>query len=179
MNYYESLGTSKSASFQQIKRAFRREIYKWHPDKNKSPHAPDRTIEIIEAWEVLGDPERRRLYDQIIEGPSTNTDISEGFKSYQREARKAASAYAERPLRDVLKRAGIGIAQWITRFSVGIAVMIPAIYFFGWLAETDSFFIYWGVGLSLWLAVVILMEYWKGKVSKSKRFLWLRDWLGF
>lgn len=63
MNYYAILGLDKTATHQQIVSAFRRLAIKYHPDKNRSPDAKDRFILVHEAFEVLGNPERRRWYD--------------------------------------------------------------------------------------------------------------------
>ena len=65
-DYYRILGVSKTASAQDIKSAFRRLARKYHPDVNKhEPTAEARFKEINEAYEVLGDPEKRKKYDQL------------------------------------------------------------------------------------------------------------------
>ncbi|WP_301098233.1 molecular chaperone DnaJ [Otariodibacter sp.] len=64
-DYYEVLGLSKGASEQEIKRAYKRLAAKHHPDKNKgSKEAEEKFKEIKEAYEVLGDNEKRSMYDQ-------------------------------------------------------------------------------------------------------------------
>ncbi len=63
--YYEVLGVPRTAGDDELKKAFRRLAMKNHPDRCPGdPAAADRFKEAKEAWEVLGDPERRRLYDQ-------------------------------------------------------------------------------------------------------------------
>ncbi len=62
-DYYEILGIGRNASQEEIKKAYRRLALKWHPDKNKSPEAEKRFKEINEAYQVLSNPEKRRLYD--------------------------------------------------------------------------------------------------------------------
>ncbi|MCK3655016.1 molecular chaperone DnaJ [Pasteurellaceae bacterium Macca] len=64
-DYYEVLGLSKGASEQEIKRAYKRLAAKHHPDKNQgSKDAEEKFKEIKEAYEVLGDGEKRAMYDQ-------------------------------------------------------------------------------------------------------------------
>ncbi|KMK51181.1 molecular chaperone DnaJ [[Actinobacillus] muris] len=64
-DYYEVLGLSKGASEQEIKRAYKRLAAKHHPDKNQgSKDAEEKFKEIKEAYEVLGDSEKRAMYDQ-------------------------------------------------------------------------------------------------------------------
>ncbi|MGX3021915.1 molecular chaperone DnaJ [Ursidibacter sp. B-7004-1] len=64
-DYYEVLGLSKGASEQEIKRAYKRLAAKHHPDKNQgSKEAEEKFKEIKEAYEVLGDSEKRAMYDQ-------------------------------------------------------------------------------------------------------------------
>jgi len=64
-DYYEILGVNKSASADEIKRAYRKQALQWHPDKNKSSEAEKRFKEINEAYEVLSDQEKRSAYDQF------------------------------------------------------------------------------------------------------------------
>ena len=65
-DYYKTLGVEKSATQDEIKRAFRKLAVKYHPDKNKgNKQAEEKFKEISEANEVLSDPEKRKKYDQF------------------------------------------------------------------------------------------------------------------
>lgn len=64
-DYYEILGVSRNATPEQIKSAYRRLARKYHPDVNKSPDAAEKFKEATAAYEVLSDPEKRRMYDQF------------------------------------------------------------------------------------------------------------------
>jgi len=64
-DYYQTLGIKKDANEKEIKKAFRRLAKTYHPDANPSPSAESKFKEINEAYTTLGDPEKRKLYDQL------------------------------------------------------------------------------------------------------------------
>jgi curved DNA-binding protein len=65
-DYYKILGITKSASQDEVKKAFRKLAVKYHPDKNPGDKkAEEKFKEINEANEVLGDPEKRKKYDEL------------------------------------------------------------------------------------------------------------------
>jgi molecular chaperone DnaJ len=63
-DFYATLGVSRDASEAEIKKAYRKLAMEYHPDRNKSAEAEARFKEIVEAYEVLKDPEKRARYDR-------------------------------------------------------------------------------------------------------------------
>ncbi|MCB1176088.1 MAG: DnaJ domain-containing protein, partial [Leptospiraceae bacterium] len=65
-SYYEILGVSRDANEDDIKKAYRKLAIKYHPDKNKGDkESEDKFKEATEAYEVLRDSNKRKMYDQF------------------------------------------------------------------------------------------------------------------
>jgi len=64
-DYYDVLGVPRTASQEEIKKAFRKLAMQYHPDRNKEAGAEARFKEVNEAFEVLSDPEKRAAYDRF------------------------------------------------------------------------------------------------------------------
>ena len=59
-DYYEVLGVPRDATQEDLKKAFRKQALKFHPDRNKESDAAERFKEVNEAYQVLSDPQRKR-----------------------------------------------------------------------------------------------------------------------
>ena len=82
IDYYKILGIKRDATQEEIKKAYRRLAKKYHPDINKDdPQAKSKFQEINEANEVLGDPEKRRRYDEYGENWKQSDDFGTGSNS--------------------------------------------------------------------------------------------------
>ncbi|MEA2418538.1 MAG: curved DNA-binding protein [Thermoleophilaceae bacterium] len=87
-DYYETLGVSRDASEEDIRRAYRKLARQYHPDVNKEPGAEDKFKELSEAYEVLKDPEKRERYDRLGSNWKAGEDVSgasgfEGFEGFE------------------------------------------------------------------------------------------------
>jgi molecular chaperone DnaJ len=95
-NYYNILGVKRDAPDQEIKKAYRKLARKWHPDVNPGNKAAEEKFKkISQAYEVLSDKEKRRLYDEFGEA-----GLSQGFNADQARAyqqwQQAASQHRDR-----------------------------------------------------------------------------------
>ncbi len=78
-DYYETLGVSKNATREDIKKAYKKLAKKYHPDINKDADASEKFKEINEAASVLGDPQKRESYDKFGTADTSNSRGFEGF----------------------------------------------------------------------------------------------------
>ena len=76
-NHYQTLNIDSNATPNEIKKSYRQLSFKYHPDRNKSPDANIQMEKLNSAYEILGDPDKRKNYDnQLKYGFSDNDDIS-------------------------------------------------------------------------------------------------------
>lgn len=80
-DYYATLGVAEDAPVDEIKRAYRKLARRYHPDVSDEQDAEARFKEVSEAWEVLGDAEKRATYDNIRRFGHAQSDAGAGFSS--------------------------------------------------------------------------------------------------
>ena len=100
MDLYAVLGLTHTAEAGAVRDAYRRLAKLYHPDVSTFPDAQQRFIRITEAYEVLGDPERRKRYDRSRLSPhpgtasaSAQARYAQDVHRYQREARERAERF--------------------------------------------------------------------------------------
>lgn len=104
MNYYEILEIDTSANEREVKSAFRKLAKKYHPDVNQDAGAQDAFKRVYMAYEVLSDPYKKRLYDELRSGAESSSesvsyeedefDYNSGFNDWERRASHRADYYA-------------------------------------------------------------------------------------
>lgn len=99
-DYYKILNISRTEPAEGIKKAYRIAALFWHPDKNKGANAHDKFIEINEAYNILIDPQKRKIYDELLDLSKSNTEVSV-FKS--QESKQKYQAYTEWVKEEVTK----------------------------------------------------------------------------
>src|SRR5512136_1227334 len=82
-DYYEVLGLKRDATEEEIKKAYRKLAFKYHPDRNKDKEAEGRFKEINEAYEVLSDSQKRASYDRYGHAGMQNLGGFEGFGGFR------------------------------------------------------------------------------------------------
>ena len=80
-DYYEILGISRDASDEEVKKAFRKLAFQYHPDRNRNDGAEEKFKEINEAYEVLSDANKRAAYDQFGHA-GTEGFFTRGFEGF-------------------------------------------------------------------------------------------------
>jgi molecular chaperone DnaJ len=86
-DYYDVLGVPRSADQAEVKRAFRKLAMEYHPDRNSAPDAAEKFKEINQAYEVLGDEQKRAMYDRFghagVDGRGAGAGGFDGFTHFE------------------------------------------------------------------------------------------------
>jgi len=147
-DYYSILGVERSASADQIKKAYRRLAQKYHPDVSKDPAGEEKFKEVAEAYETLKDSDKRTAYDQLGAHPSgqefrpppdwaqqagaapqdfADLDLADLLASLSRGRDRAGAAHA--PLRmpgeDFEARVSISLAAAYSGTEVELNLAVP------------------------------------------------------
>jgi molecular chaperone DnaJ len=80
-NLYAILGLDSTATMNEIKKAYRRLAKELHPDNNKAPEAEEKFKDLKEAFDVIGDEQKRQEYDDFVEHGSTGRSYGPSFES--------------------------------------------------------------------------------------------------
>ena len=150
--YYEILGVGRGATISEIRKAYRRLLVEWHPDKNHEEGAHQKCLQIIEAYQVLKDMQKRLEYDRLLdlletppeedtEGKETEhkrwvpVDSDEDTEEWRSEEAVAAAEEIKRSLskllRDLDELAFYGAPRWV-KWTVGPAAVLAAV---GWIGR--------------------------------------------
>ena len=108
INYYKLLKIEQSADLDTIKKAFRNEIALYHPDKNKSEGAKAHFNLLVEGFDILSNPEKRKSYDTMLRYSTSNKPVvieskkEEQYKEWKKEAKKKSETLWITDLTDLL-----------------------------------------------------------------------------
>ena len=99
-DYYEILGVHRKSTSQEIKKAYRKLAMQFHPDKSEKTDrasAEEQFKAINEAYSVLSDIQKRRMYDvgghQMLNGMTSNVHYSTNFTSFSPKSKKSNNSY--------------------------------------------------------------------------------------
>ncbi len=94
--HYQTLGVERSASSSEIRSAYRKLVMELHPDRNPSKQAAEQFLRVTEAYESIGDPDRRRNYDAILDMDARRAQEREVQEQRRRNAEAQQRAAQQR-----------------------------------------------------------------------------------
>ena len=109
-NYYELLGIETTSDLDGIKKAFRSKIAIYHPDINTSKDAGKHFDDLVEAFDILSKPDKRKLYDKLLNNNKAVTarpsvvdlEKEETYQEWKKEAKQKSEKYKKKNLDDSL-----------------------------------------------------------------------------
>lgn len=107
-DYYSVLSVERDADLETIKKVFRTEIARYHPENNTSPDAREKFDLLIEAFNVLSDPKKRKAYDEMLAKREASVPVvisekeEETYEEWQKEAKKKSKKSWDADLTDLL-----------------------------------------------------------------------------
>jgi len=138
-DYYQILGVSQQAPEEDIKRAFRKLVVTYHPDKNPSPEAEVLILEINEAYGVLSDPEKRMHYDNLLSGRTVVERVRPHHHRDPRYRRRTPDPNYKSKLQLKLEMLETYLPQalFISRCALAFSLFIALDYFFPSSRESE------------------------------------------
>lgn len=91
-DYYAILDLGRAAGADEIRRAFRDQARRWHPDKNRAPGADERFMKVYESYEILSNPWKRKIYDGRLNHAEDRA--SPEYEAWRAEARRHARQFS-------------------------------------------------------------------------------------
>lgn len=138
-DYYAILGVPASASDSEIKSAFRKLAIRYHPDKNPAPEARPLFHDVNEAYDVLGDPRKRAVYDNRRANPFAeilSASPSHRDPAYNRR-RGQPPRPPEPPASYLLMRDSLKYVIWISRAGLFVSILFFIDYFLPYQQEEE------------------------------------------
>lgn len=139
-DYYEVLGVGHNATEKELKKAFRRLAFQYHPDRNKNHGAKEKFKEINEAYEVLSDAEKRAAYDRFghagaqglaVRG-GDNSKVTKKKEKVKPSQKPSPISFNQEKAKSLKKK-----VRWIVLMAGGLAalqVVMPYVSERGWQA---------------------------------------------
>lgn len=121
-NYYRVLGVDEQASQAEIKAAYKRLVLLYHPDRNPSPDATSKFIEVKEAYDVLGDPDRKASYDHI------RTNQAQYEQYYSQRATYNQPGYTNHTAQSARKHRSTGNPYWFVPMSIALVMCMARMF---------------------------------------------------